>query len=244
MRITLSVLLATLTIYCSATVLSLPRSLIATAASLARHHARQQRGSGHSNDGTAEAAAASLLQMRMWPSAAAEVRSKKDAAGFVLDGRNIATNSYTDTGTDTDTTGDDIDRLSDSYELVTTNNHNNNHNNAGFKQAHPYQLVSGKLADVKDVVAHAISGNRKLPTEYDLNALLASAADTLAWQRAARAQQTTQQKPESQTWLQAPRIRAMQMKEFFTPLKYWAHHCQPPDRNCPREYYRALLADR
>ncbi|XP_054747776.1 uncharacterized protein LOC129253432 [Anastrepha obliqua] len=43
MRITLSVLLATLTIYCSSSVLSLPPSLIATAASLGRHYARQKR---------------------------------------------------------------------------------------------------------------------------------------------------------------------------------------------------------
>ncbi|XP_050317801.1 uncharacterized protein LOC126751521 isoform X1 [Bactrocera neohumeralis] len=225
MKITLPVLLATLTIYCGATVLSLPPSLIATAASLARHHVRQTRDSRRSATITADATTIHLPQQHTYAVANPQplqwqaVRPKKDATGFRLDGGNVATNGYTGTNTNSD----DILGLSSM----------DSNNNAGIKLTHPFK-VSGNLADGKDA--------------YDLNALLAGAAESLKWksENAQQAHRRQQQQPRSAQWwhIQAPRIRAMQMKEFFTPLKYWAHHCQPPEHNCPQEYYRALLADR
>ncbi|XP_036234257.2 uncharacterized protein natalisin isoform X2 [Bactrocera oleae] len=223
MKITLLVLLASLTAYCGASVLSLPPSLIATAASLARHHVRQTRDSHGSATITAGATTIHLPQQHNHPVAYPQplqwqaVRPKKDATGFRL-GSNIATNGYTGTDTSSD----------DSLGLLSIDNNNK---------------VSGNLADGKDAYeSRSGNGIRKLPDEYNINALLAGAADRLEWQN----ENAQQQQPRSAQWwhIQAPRIRAMQMKEFFTPLKYWAHHCQPPEHNCPQEYYRALLADR
>ncbi|XP_028896120.2 uncharacterized protein LOC114804018 isoform X2 [Zeugodacus cucurbitae] len=241
MSIIISVLLATLTIYCGTSVLSLPPSLIGSATSLARQHVRQPRDNSGSDTKTAGTTTILLPQQHIHsveypqPLHWQKARPKKDLTSFGLGDGNIATNAYTGRGT----SSDDIERLS-SMDLDTNNN---NSNYAGIKLTHPFK-VSGKAADVKD--AHEIrsgSGNRKLPDEYDLNA-----ADLIEWQNG-NPQQTPQRQQQqlhsAQWWhIQAPRIRAMQMKEFFTPLKYWAHHCQPPDHNCPQEYYRALFADR
>ncbi|XP_053969865.1 uncharacterized protein LOC128871804 [Anastrepha ludens] len=250
MRITLSVLLATLTIYCSSSVLSLPPSLIATAASLGRHYARQKR----SNQGAVAAAAAATDHLLLQPNVVTDslpphawqttLLSKKDPR-FILGGKNIASNGYTGT----EAANDDITQLS-SFEL---------NNNAGNKMTHPNHVSGNKLSEkAKD--AHERRGgnamiefNRKLPSEYDLNTLLASAAAAghLELQRDAAQSMGKQQQSGSALWRRhmqpadvAPRIRAMQMKEFFTPLKYWAHHCQSTEHNCPQEYYRALFADR
>ncbi|XP_067619352.1 uncharacterized protein natalisin [Eurosta solidaginis] len=240
MRITLSVLLATLTIYYSnSSVLSLPPSLITTAASSKKHHHHQasqiRYKRGLVDAGAAKAGTDHLLQQLNSPLTdpplpppheRETVRSKKEARF------RIATNGYTDKNTDTNS--DDITRLPD-FAL---------NSNAGIQMTHPNEINTGILAAVEDVhERHGGSSDfdhlneiaeykRKLPSASYLNALLANGAQQLQ-PTIMRAIDATQ-----------PHMHAMLMKKFFTPLKYWTHHCRPLDRNCLQEYYRTLHADR